>query len=187
MNILHNINVKKTPGADCIEQQILKKVETHVWKPLSTIFNASITFGKVNCDCKLANVPPIKKKADKSLPNNSRSAKLTSILCEVHKAILRNKSVSFLEVNNLIKDFKHGFRNKCSCLTNPLDFNSNVFNIRVHDETKAVDVIYLDFQKSFDKVHCKRFVNKFKSNSIYMSKSSRVSKTPCRRGDNASP
>lgn len=41
-------------------------------------------------------------------------------------------------------------------LTNLLEFYNDVFNI--YDETRAVDVIYLDFQKSFDKVSRKRLI-----------------------------
>ena len=39
---------------------------------------------------------------------------------------------------------------KMLSLENLLDFYNDVFNI--YDKTKAVDIIYLDFQKAFDKV-----------------------------------
>ena len=54
--------------------------------------------------------------------------------------------MTFLEENTMINNFKHGFCNKCSLL----DFYNDVLNIYV--ETKAVDIIYLDFQKVFDEV-----------------------------------
>ena len=56
----------------------------------------------------------------------------------------------------MINNAQHGFHNKHSCLTNLLDFYNNVFNI--YEETKAVDIIYLDFQKAFDKVPYKRLL-----------------------------
>ena len=65
------------------------------------------------------------------------------------ESIIRDQLVTFLEEDNLVKISGHGFRNKRSCLTNLLDFYNEVYN--VYDETKAVDVIYLDFQKAFDK------------------------------------
>ena len=40
---------------------------------------------------------------------------------------------------------------------NLLDFYNDVFNIYV---TKAVDIIYLDFQKAFNKVPRKRLIKK---------------------------
>ena len=58
----------------------------------------------------------------------------------------------------MINNTEHGFRNKRSCLTNFLDFNNDVFNI--YDEIKAVNIIYLDFQKAFDKVSHNRLLKK---------------------------
>ena len=51
-----------------------------------------------------------------------------------------------------------------TCLINLLDFCNNVFNN--YDETKAEDVIYLDFQKAFDKVLHKRSLKKLESHGM---------------------
>ena len=72
---------------------------------------------------------------------------LASKLMEI---IIRDKLMSFLEENIMINNTQHGFRNKRSCLTYLLDFYNDVFNM--YDETKAVYIIYLDFQKAFDKI-----------------------------------
>ncbi len=70
-----------------------------------------------------------------------------------------------MEINSLIKSSQHGFHNKFSCLTNLLDFYSNVFNM--FDKTRAVVVIYLDhFQNAFDKVPHKRFLSKINRHGI---------------------
>ncbi len=42
-----------------------------------------------------------------------------------------------------------------------LNFYNEVFN--TYDETRAVDIIYLDYQKAFDKVPHKRLLTKLKS------------------------
>ena len=49
-------------------------------------------------------------------------------------------------------------------MTNLLDFFYEVFNS--YDETKAVDIIYLDFQKAFDTVPHKRLISKVKAHGI---------------------
>ena len=72
------------------------------------------------------------------------------------ETIIRDKLVTFLKENIMINNYQHGFHNKRSCLTNLLDFS--IFSI--YDETKAVDIIYLDFQKAFDKVPHKRLLKK---------------------------
>ena len=80
------------------------------------------------------------------LPNNYRPISLTFVVNKVMETIIRDKLLSFLKENILIKNTQHGFRNKRSCLTNLLDFYNDVFNI--YDETKAVYVIFLYFQKA---------------------------------------
>ena len=52
--------------------------------------------------------------------------------------------------NNLNIPDQHGFRKCCSCLTNLLEtFESLTEDV---DQGHSVDVIFLDFQKAFDKV-----------------------------------
>ncbi len=56
------------------------------------------------------------------------------------------------------------FRSKRSCLTNLLDFFRYIFD--VYDESRSVDVIYLDFQKAFNKVPHKRLLSKLLAHGI---------------------
>ena len=161
---IDKLKVNKSPGPDTISPRILKEGKNELVKPLSLIFNKSLQSGSVPDEWKLANVTPIFKKGSKSLPSNYRPISLTSVVCKVLETLIRNKIVSHLEENNLIKNTQHGFRNKRSCLTNLLDFFHDVLN--QYDESKAVDVIYLDFQKAFDKVPHKRLLLKLKSHGI---------------------
>ena len=107
---------------------------------------------------------PQYKKKDKSLPINYRPISLTSVVVKLMETIIRDKLVTFLEENSMINNSQHGFRNKRSCLTNLLDFYNDVSNI--YDETKAIDIIYLEFQKAFDNVPHKRLIKIFKSHGI---------------------
>ena len=70
--------------------------------------------------------------------------------------ILKDKILQHLLQFKLIKDSQHGFMKKKSCLTNLLEFLN--FTCKHIDSGKAVDVVYLDFQKAFDKVPHKRHV-----------------------------
>ena len=72
--------------------------------------------------------------------------------------------MSFLEENILIINIQHGFRHKRSCLTHLFDLYNNLFNN--YNEIKAVDIIYLDFQKAFNKVPHKRLLKQFASHVI---------------------
>ena len=78
--------------------------------------------------------------------------------------LIKNRIVDHLEENKLIKESQHGFRAKRSCLTNLLDFFGTVMN--VYDKEQAVDIVYLDFQKAFDKVPHERLMRKVEALGI---------------------
>ena len=164
LQAISNIKVNKTPGPDRISPRILKEAKNELVKPLSILFNKSLNTGKVPDEWKLANVTPIFKKGSKAEAQNYRPISLTSVVGKLMESLIRDKTVAFLESNNIIKDSQHGFRNKRSCLTNLLDFFHHVYN--QFDNTRAVDIIYLDFQKAFDKVPHKRLINKLKAHGI---------------------
>ena len=57
---------------------------------------------------------------------------------------------------SLIRNSQHGFTSGKSCLSNLLDFFEETINML--NKGEAVDLIYLDFAKAFDKVpHCTLF------------------------------
>ena len=164
LRTINKLKANKTPGPDKISPRIIKEVKNEILKPLSILFNKSLASGKVPSEWKLANVTPIFKKGDKSKPNNYRPISLTSVVCKLMETVIRDKVVTYLEENKLINNSQHGFRNKRSCLTNLLDFYNDVFSL--HDECGSVDVVYLDFQKAFDKVPHNRLLNKVHAHGI---------------------
>ena len=80
------------------------------------------------------------------------------------EACLRDEIVSHLEVNNLISSSQHGFMCKRSVTTNLLEFLESVTTSI--DEGQAIDVMYLDFAKAFDKVPRLPLLAKLKAYSI---------------------
>ena len=66
--------------------------------------------------------------------------------------LVNGRLITHLEMNNLRGDSQYIFRNKRSCLKSLLDFFAQVIDTYDTDKNKAVDLVYLDFQKSFDKV-----------------------------------
>ena len=144
------MNANKSPGPDKFYPRILKQVKDKITKHLTRIFNMSLDEGKVPEDWKLADVTPIFKKGDRKSPGNYRPISLTSVVCKLLETIIRDKIVEYLEKYNLIRDTQHGFRRRRSCLTNLLEFYNKLFHL--HDKAKSLDIIYLDFQKAFDKV-----------------------------------
>ena len=115
------------------------------------LFNKSLISGEVSPDCKLANVSLIFKNLEKkSSVSSYRPVSVTVDLCKVFESILRDNMIEHLQRHSLIKSSQHGFVSNRSCLTNLLVFMEEVTNYI--DRGYPVDVIYLDFQKAFDKV-----------------------------------
>ena len=73
------------------------------------------------------------------------------------ESIIADDMRSHLEHNKLILDSQRGFRSGRSYLTNLVDF-FHMFSI--YDKSRAVDILYLDFRKAFDKVPHKTLMAK---------------------------
>jgi len=80
------------------------------------------------------------------------------------ESIIKDRIMSHLLDNDLIKDSQHGFMPGRSCATNLVEFMD--FVTKAVDEGKPVDIFYLDFAKAFDKVPRKRLVKKMRAKGI---------------------
>ena len=89
---------------------------------------------------------------------------LTSVICKLLETIIRDHMMDFLLKHRLINHSQHGFLKARSCLTNLLCFFEEI--TKWVDEGSPVDIIYLDFQKAFDKVPHQRLILKLKSHGI---------------------
>ncbi|KAF2345377.1 Reverse transcriptase domain [Trinorchestia longiramus] len=158
------LNPYKSTGPDGLGPRVLKETAEVISEPLTKIFNRYLETGIVPDDWKRANVTPIFKKGNKQIPNNYRPISLTSVISKTIERLLKVRITKHLNDQNLINDTQHGFREKRSCLTNLLDSFGEVN--RIYDSTKAVDFVYLDFQKAFDKVPHERLMAKVEAHGI---------------------
>ncbi len=93
---------------------------------------------------------PIQTKFDPEDVSTYRHLRLTSNLCKRFERVLKKILLSFLSETLSISPHQHGFLNRRYCLSNLLVFEETV--MRMMDEGRTVDVIYLDFAKAFDSV-----------------------------------
>lgn len=161
---LGQLKEDKSPGIDGLHPKFLKEVRMEISQALTIIYNNSLSSGKIPPDWKDAVVVPLFKKGDRSEPCNYRPVSLTSIVCKMLERIIKRRIIEHLAKNNIIGKSQHGFVNKRSCLTNLLEFFEEVYTNL--DKGKAVDVVYLDFAKAFDKVPHKRLRVKLEEAAI---------------------
>lgn len=64
--------------------------------------------------------------------------------------IIYDKISDFIQCNKIIQSFQHGFVKRKSCFTNLLEVSFLI--AKSLDNKNCVDVVYLDFEKAFDKV-----------------------------------
>ena len=131
---------------------------------LVVIFQDSIDSGTVPADWRVGNVTPIFKKGGREKTGNYRAVSLTSAVGKILESIIKDFIAEHLESSGRIRQSQHGFMKGKSCLTNLLEFFEDVTS-RV-DKGEPVDVVYLDFQKAFDKVPPKRLSCKIKAHGI---------------------
>ena len=107
---------------------------------------------------------PIHKDESRHDAKNYRPITITSQLCRILEKIIKDSLIDHIEKNTVITDRQHGFTSKRSCLTNLLvnleDITSKL------DNWHAVDQIYLDLQKAFDKVPHRRLLYKLQKYGI---------------------
>ena len=152
---INNMNENKSP-------KILKETVEQISKPLAHVFNMSLQEGIVPLEWKEANIIPLFKKGSRNKSVNYRPVSLTSVICKLLETIIRDHMMDFLVKHKLINTSEHGFLKARSCLTNLLCFFEEI--TKWVDDGSPVDVIYLDFQKAFDKVpHQRLILNSWKS------------------------
>jgi len=161
---LDKLRIDKAAGADGLSPRLLLEIKREISYPLFILFRKSLDDASVPDDWKCANVCPIFKKGNRNLAENYRPVSLTSQICKIFEAVIRDALVHHLEDKCLIKDSQHGFRKGYSCLTNMLTFLEKVTGLV--DTGSAVDTVFFDFAKAFDKVPHQRLATKLKSHGI---------------------
>jgi len=161
---LCKLKMNKAPGVDSVSTKMLLELSDEIADIVAVLFNKSLISGDVPHEWKLANVTPVFKKGSKSSSSNYRPVSLTVNLCKVFESIMRDKIIEHIEKHKLVRESQHGFVKGRSCLTNLLVFLEEVSSYL--DSGYPVDVIYLDFQKAFDKVPHRRLALKLSAHGI---------------------
>ncbi|CAM4590483.1 unnamed protein product, partial [Lepidochelys olivacea] len=147
---LENLDEHKSMGPDELHPRVLKELADVIAEPLAITFEISWRLGEVLDDWKKANVVLIFKKGKKEDPGNYRPVSLTSVPGKIMEQVLKESILKHLEESKVIRNSQHGFAKGNSCLTNLLPFYDEITGSV--DEGKAVDVLFLDFSKTFDVV-----------------------------------
>ena len=99
---------------------------------------------------KKAYITPIHKGGNQKEPKNFRPVALTSHLAKALEKLVLKEMVKFLQLSGQLNPEQHGFCSGRSTTSQLVQHMENI--VERLEEGDAVDVIYLDFAKTFDKV-----------------------------------
>jgi hypothetical protein len=116
-NQLRKLKVGKASGIDGIVPKVLVECADVLFKLLWIIYNLSLQTGRIPIDWKRANVTAIFRKGSKEVAGNYRPISLTSHVCKLLEALVRDVIVAHFQKYNLINDSQHGFVEGKSFLT----------------------------------------------------------------------
>ena len=148
-------------GPDGLHPRILREAAEPLSAHLSLIFRHSLDTGQLPSEWKAGDIVPIYKKGNKQCPGNYRPVSLTSVVCKVMEAIIRDKLMDYLSTTDQLHNAQHGFRTKRSCSSQLLTTLEEWS--RAIENGDPVDAIYCDFAKAFDSVPHKRLLRKLRA------------------------
>ncbi|KAJ3659737.1 hypothetical protein Zmor_011411 [Zophobas morio] len=161
---LLNLSEHSAPGPDNICGSFLKKYALQLAKPLAHIMSQSLLSTSLPSDWLKSSVTPIFKKGDKTDRKNYRPISLTAVCCKLMERILCKRIIHFAIHEGIVPDEQHGFlpgRSTETCLLYCLDKWTKAI-----DRGDSVDIVYIDFQKAFDKVPHRRLIHKLRELGI---------------------
>ena len=109
IKIINKFNSNKGPGNDNIGNFIIKKVANEIVKPLTMIFNLSISTGIVPEMLKIAKVVPIYKKNDAEKFSNYRPVSLLPCFSKILERLVFNRCVEYIDIHEILNDKQFGF------------------------------------------------------------------------------
>lgn len=161
---ISSLKAESSPGPDEIPSFFLKNCSKALCSPIATILNSIMSGATLPDIWKSSIVVPIFKKGDKLEASNYRPISLTCVLCKCMEKIIVKELTSFLLEQQVIPDCQHGFLPGRSTFTNLLErFNRWT---QMDDNKIPFDIVYLDFEKAFDKVPFRRLLLKSEHNGI---------------------
>ncbi|KAF7244268.1 RNA-directed DNA polymerase from mobile element jockey [Varanus komodoensis] len=165
--LLRALDITKASGPDWLHPRVLRELAGVLSRPVASIFETTWRTGEVPEDWRVASVVPIFKKGSRKDMGNYRLVSLTSIVGKTMERLIIERDLVMLDREERLTATQHGFCKNRSCQTNLVEFYDKVS--RWLDGGDAVDVVYLDFSRAFDKVSHDILVEKLRSFGIHQS------------------
>ena len=150
--------MNKAYGPDGMSPKFIKMGGNCLVKPLTKLFNLSLSIGKFPSIWKQANVLPLYKKGDKHLRNNYRPVSLLCILGKILERVVYKHVFNHFRDNFLISIYQSGFLPNSSTVTQLTELYHKF--CEAVSNGKEIRIVFLDISKAFDRVWHKGLIFK---------------------------
>lgn len=150
INVLLNIDIKKSPGHDNIPNEFLYRYAEWFASHLTVIYHFSVATCCFPFDWKTEKIVPIYKSGNKLDVSNYRPIFLISKCLKSFEHMVSKQLSLYLDNFHILDHCRHGFRKQHSTVTQLNELTHDLASAL--NDRKQVDIIFLDFAKAFDQV-----------------------------------
>ena len=165
-SVLESLQLGKSSRPDGINNRILKELSSPLSRPLSHLFNYSMSKGIFPDIWKEANVSPLFKKDDPSSVSNYRPISLLNTIGKVMEKIVHKHMFNFFLDQHAITSLQSGFVPGDSTVNQLVDIYNTFSFCKALDDGKEVRAIFCDVSKAFDRVWHKGLLYQLKHKGI---------------------
>jgi len=151
IGIIKSLKNKNSSSYDGISNNILKYCVNYISKPLTCIFNLSLTTGVHPDRLKFAIVQPIYKKGDRAKLTNYRPISLLPSCSKILETIMFNRLFQYVQTNEILAPEQFGFRKGSHREKAIFTLTNNTLTSL--NKRELIGGIFCDLTKAFDCVN----------------------------------
>ena len=147
-DIVKSLQPKSSLDVDGISTKLIKKIAVEISRPMSHIFNLSLTQGIFPSKLKKGCTVPVFKSGDQFSCDNYRPIALLSSLSKVLEKMVSIRLVNHLDLNKILYKHQYGFQNGKLTeqnLIHALNYIGTAFN-----DNKYCIGVFFDLKKAFN-------------------------------------
>ena len=146
--LINKLPAKDSSGYNNISNNLLKHIKESMIKPLTYIFNLSLSSGIFPDNMKLAEIIPLYKKGTKDEVTNYRPISLLITMSKLLEKCMYKRLYKFLSKNNIFYKKQYGFRSNHSYEQAIQDLYGHIL-LAKEDGFKTI-AFFSDLSKAFD-------------------------------------
>ena len=118
LKIISGLKSTQSCGVDNVDSRVIKLVQQELVPVITHVVNLSIKYRSFPHQWKLAKIIPLHKKNEVIYPENYRPVSLLPVFSKILERAIFCQVVQFMEENELLHPFHHGFRQRFSVRDN---------------------------------------------------------------------